>query len=87
MLPGPAEGRVAEFLEPFAADLLPGAMEGYVLPVSDGSERNRAGIAEALRLMEEAGYTVEKGVMTAPTARPSPSRSCCRTDRPRTTPS
>jgi peptide/nickel transport system substrate-binding protein len=68
-------------------DLLPGAMEGYVLPVSDGSERNRAGIAEALRLFEEAGYTVENGVMTAPTARPSPSRSCCRTDRPRTTPS
>jgi peptide/nickel transport system substrate-binding protein len=70
MLPGPAEGRVAEFLEPFAADLLPGALEGYVLPVSDGSERNRTGIAEALRLMEEAGYTVEQGVMTGPDGAP-----------------
>jgi peptide/nickel transport system substrate-binding protein len=70
MVPGPAEGRVAEFLEPFAADLLPGAMEGYVLPVSDGSERNRSGIAEALRLMEEAGYTVEQGVMTGPDGTP-----------------
>jgi len=70
MLPGPAEGRVAEFLEPFAGDLLPGALEGYELPVSDGSERNRAGIAEALRLMEEAGYTVEEGVMTGPDGAP-----------------
>jgi peptide/nickel transport system substrate-binding protein len=70
MLPGPAEGRVAEFLAPFADDLLPGAIEGYVLPVSDGSERNRAGIAEALRLFEEAGYTVENGVMTDPDGAP-----------------
>ncbi|KPQ18443.1 MAG: peptide/nickel transport system substrate-binding protein [Rhodobacteraceae bacterium HLUCCO18] len=70
MLPGPAEGRVAEFLEPFAGELLPGALEGYELPVSDGSERNRAGIAEALRLMEEAGYTVEEGVMTGPDGTP-----------------
>jgi peptide/nickel transport system substrate-binding protein len=61
---------VAEFLEPFADDLLPGALEGYVLPVSDGSERNRAGIAEALSLFEEAGYTVEQGVMTGPDGAP-----------------
>lgn len=64
LIPGAAEGRVAEFLAPFADDLLPGALEGYDLPVSDGSERNRAGIAEALRLMEEAGYTVQDGVMS-----------------------
>ncbi len=61
---GPAQGRVAELLEPF--DLLPGTMEGYVLPVSDGSERNRAGIRTALDLMEQAGYTVQDGVMTGP---------------------
>jgi len=67
---GPAEGRVAEFLAPFADDLLPGAIEGYSLPVSDGSERNRAGIREALRLMEEAGYTVQDGVMTGPDGQP-----------------
>src|SRR6056297_1200980 len=29
---GPAEGRVRALLEPFAADLLPGALEGYSLP-------------------------------------------------------
>ena len=36
MSTGPAEGRVAELLEPFKADLLPGVLEGYTLPVSDG---------------------------------------------------
>ncbi|WP_224817068.1 extracellular solute-binding protein [Hasllibacter sp. MH4015] len=66
MEPGPAEGRVAEFLEPFAEDLLPGAIEGYELPVSDGSERNRSGIRRAIELMEEAGYELVDGVMTGP---------------------
>ncbi|MFZ1660726.1 MAG: extracellular solute-binding protein, partial [Paracoccaceae bacterium] len=31
---GPASGKVAELLQPFAADLTPGTMEGYDLPVS-----------------------------------------------------
>ena len=66
MEPGAAQGRVAEYLAPFEADLLPGAMDGYVLPVSDGSERNRDGIRTAIALMEEAGYTLEEGVMTGP---------------------
>ena len=48
MKDGPATGRVAEFLEPFADELTPGTIEGYALPVSDGSERNRAGIRAAL---------------------------------------
>nr|WP_254656237.1 extracellular solute-binding protein [Jannaschia sp. CCS1] len=64
MNPGPAEGRVLELLEPFAEELRPGAIEGYALPVSDGSERNRSGIRTAIALMQEAGYTVEDGVMT-----------------------
>ncbi|SMH57054.1 extracellular solute-binding protein [Maritimibacter sp. HL-12] len=59
----PAEGRVAELLAPHSDVLLPGALEGYPLPVSDGSERNRAGIATALELMEQAGWTVQDGVM------------------------
>ncbi|QBY00294.1 ABC transporter substrate-binding protein [Rhodophyticola sp. CCM32] len=63
MEPGPATGLVADLLAPFADDLLPGAMEGYQMPVSDGSEANRSGTRTALRLMEEAGYTVENGVM------------------------
>jgi len=61
---GPATGRVAEFLEPFTADLLPGALAGYNLPANDAGEANRSGIREALRLMDEAGFTVQDGVMT-----------------------
>jgi len=70
MQPGPAEGRVAEFLAPFADDLLPDTLEGYEVPVSDGSERNRGGIRAALTALEEAGYTVENGVMTTPDGAP-----------------
>ncbi|WP_116083676.1 extracellular solute-binding protein [Tropicimonas sp. IMCC34011] len=61
---GSATGRVAELLEPFADELLPGALEGYSLPVSDGSEANRAGTRTAIRLLGEAGYAIDGGVMT-----------------------
>ena len=64
MQEGAAEGRVRELLEPFAEELLPGALEGYALPVSDGSERNRRNIRAALAQLEEAGWTVQNGVMT-----------------------
>jgi peptide/nickel transport system substrate-binding protein len=57
-------------LEPFAADLLPGALEGYTLPVGDGTERNRANIARAMALMAEAGWTVQDGVMKDADGRP-----------------
>lgn len=63
MRPGPATGRVKDLLAPFADDLLPGAMEGYVLPEGDGSARNRANIAAAMDLMEQAGWTVQDGTM------------------------
>lgn len=63
MSDGPADGRVREFLEPFADDLLPGALEGYTLPAGDGTERNRAGTAAALEQMEAAGWTIQDGVM------------------------
>ena len=65
MTPGtPAEGREQALLAPFADSLLPGALEGYALPFSDGSEANRKGIREATRLLEEAGWTVQNGVLT-----------------------
>lgn len=63
MQPGSATGKVAELLAPFADDLPPGALEGYALPISDGSERNRAGIARAIDLLMDAGWTVQNGVM------------------------
>ncbi len=60
MVPGaPAEGRVRDLLAPFADSLLPGAIEGYALPVSDGSPTNRKNIRAAMRLLEEAGWTVD----------------------------
>ncbi|SLN60341.1 extracellular solute-binding protein [Roseisalinus antarcticus] len=61
MAHGPAEGRVLEFLEPYAGDLPPGAIEGYSLPEGDGSERNRANIGAALDMFEAAGWTVQEG--------------------------
>lgn len=60
---GPAEGRVRELLTPFAKDLPPGTLEGYALPVSDGSERNRKNIRKALALLEDAGWTPQEGRM------------------------
>ncbi len=65
MVPGtPAEGRVAELLAPFAADLVPGTIEGYALPVSDGSEANRDNIRAALDQLAAAGWTVaDDGVL------------------------
>ncbi len=60
---GPATGKVLDLLQPFADELLPGAIEGYALPVGDGSERNRAGTARALSLLEEAGWTVQDGTL------------------------
>ncbi len=58
MRPGPAEGRVRDLLEPFSGELLPGALEGYALPVSDGTARNRANIRIALDMLAQAGWTV-----------------------------
>ncbi|WP_193141952.1 extracellular solute-binding protein [Fluviibacterium sp. MJW13] len=63
MQDGPAEGRVRELLEPFADDLLPGALDGYALPVGDGSARNRKNIRAAVALLEEAGWDPVDGVL------------------------
>ena len=54
--PGAATGKVAALLEPFGDSLLPGVLDGYELPVSDGTLRNRAGTRRALALLEEAGW-------------------------------
>jgi peptide/nickel transport system substrate-binding protein len=59
MEPGkPAEGRELELLQPFSAELPPGAIEGYTLPVSEGDQTNRKNIRAAAALLEEAGWTV-----------------------------
>ena len=55
--PGPAEGRVAELLDPFASDLLPGAWDGYELPTGSDRARDRGAVARATDLIEQAGWT------------------------------
>jgi peptide/nickel transport system substrate-binding protein len=65
MTPGtPAEGAELALLEPFKAELPPGAIDGYALPVSDGDQANRKNIRAAAALLEEAGWTVgDDGVL------------------------
>ncbi|MEM6481380.1 MAG: ABC transporter substrate-binding protein, partial [Pseudomonadota bacterium] len=63
MQTGPAEGRVLDLLTPFTDTLLPGAIEGYSLPIADGTARNRANIRRAAALLDEAGWRVVDGVL------------------------
>lgn len=65
MTPGtPAEGKVLALLEPFSADLPPGVIEGYALPTSDGTAENRKSLRRAMKLLEEAGWTIgDDGVL------------------------
>src|SRR6056297_1097146 len=63
MRPGPATGGVRDLLAPFEDSLLPGALEGYTLPQSDGTKRNRGNIRKAMALLNEAGWTVQEGVL------------------------
>jgi len=59
----PAQGKVLALLEPYRADLPPGVIEGAALPVSDGKPANRANLRRANALLEEAGWTVQDGVL------------------------
>lgn len=70
MRPGPAEGRVRELLAPFADDLPPGAIGGYVLPEGGDTALDRRGLRRALQLLEEAGWTVKDGTLTNDAGRP-----------------
>lgn len=64
MRDGPAEGRVRALLTPFADDLLPGALDGYALPASDGRPSNRKNLRVAFQRLEEAGWIVaDDGVL------------------------
>lgn len=63
MRPGPAEGRTLELLEPFADDLPPGAIEGYSLPEGSDRANDRRSLRTALKLLEEAGWTVQNGTL------------------------
>jgi peptide/nickel transport system substrate-binding protein len=60
---GAASGRVATLLSPYRATLPPEAYDGYQLPVSDGTERNRRNIRKAIKLLNAAGWSVQNGIM------------------------
>ncbi|MEP1537738.1 MAG: extracellular solute-binding protein [Paracoccaceae bacterium] len=55
--PGPAKGRVAQLLEPFASDLLPGTLDGYELPEGSKRARDRGAATRATELLGQAGWT------------------------------
>ena len=63
MRPGPASGRVATLLAPFASSLPPGAIDGYTLPEGDRAPRNRADLRRAVALLDQAGWQVRAGVL------------------------
>ncbi|MEP1346606.1 MAG: ABC transporter substrate-binding protein, partial [Nitratireductor sp.] len=63
MRDGPATGRVFDLLADYADTLPPGTVDGYRLPVADGSARNRSGIRAAMQQLSAAGYEAEGGVM------------------------
>ena len=62
-----SHGRAADekekaLLAPYAGEVKPAIMDGsYAFPVSDSSGENREGRKEALALLEQAGYRLEKG--------------------------
>lgn len=66
----PAQGETLALLEPFRDQLLPGAIEGYSVPVGDGTESNRKNIRSATALLEEAGWTVQNGVLVGKDGQP-----------------
>lgn len=67
---GAASEEVRALLAPFADSLPPDALEDLALPVSDGSEANRAGVRRADRLLQAAGWTVRNGQRTSATGEP-----------------
>ncbi len=66
----PATGPVLDLLMPYKDQLLPGAIDGYSLPVSDGTQTNRTNLRAAIALLQEAGLTVQDGVLRNPDGTP-----------------
>lgn len=67
---GAAEGAVAGLLAPHAADLPPGTLEGVALPEGSETALDRKGLRAAMKLLEEAGWSVQDGVLKNAEGRP-----------------
>ena len=61
MRKGAAKNSVLELLQNSDQAQLPGTYEGYKLPESNGSERNRANMKKALKNLNDAGFKVVNG--------------------------
>ena len=61
MREGAAKNSVLELLQNSNQIQLPGTYEGYTLPKSNGSERNRANMKKALKNFNDAGFKVVEG--------------------------
>ena len=61
MREGAAKNSVLELLQNSDETKLPGTYEGYKLPKSNGSERNRANMKKALKNLNEAGFKIVEG--------------------------
>jgi peptide/nickel transport system substrate-binding protein len=60
----PADARERELLKPFAAQIPEDIMDGsYRLPVTDGSGRDRTTLRAALKLLSDAGYSLDGTVL------------------------
>ncbi|MDO5605903.1 MAG: extracellular solute-binding protein [Paracoccus sp. (in: a-proteobacteria)] len=71
MTPGaPAAGRELALLEPFAAELPPGTIEGYSLPEGSNQPVDRRAMRSAARLLQEAGWEIRDGVLTNSEGKP-----------------
>lgn len=67
---GAATGGVAALLAPHAADLPPGTLEGVTLPEGSDNALDRKGLRAAMKLLEDAGWTVQDGVLKDARGRP-----------------
>lgn len=70
MQPGAASGDVLDLLQPFAKDLPPGTIEGYSLPEGSENPLDRRALRSALKLLEEAGWTVQDGALKDEAGKP-----------------
>jgi len=70
MSPGPAAGKVRALLMPYAADLPKAALTGYTLPKAGNPAHNRRNLRRAKRLLAQAGWTVQGGVLKDTEGRP-----------------
>ena len=61
MREGAAKNSVLDLLQNSDEIQLPGTYEGYELPKSNGSERNRANMKKALKNLNEAGFKIVEG--------------------------